>query len=262
MIIRWPAAHRPEGLAPGSLDTRLISFVDLAPTILALAGVEVPEYMQGRDFLSPEGVPRDFIYASRDRIDNIMDRQRAVRDRRFKYIRSWYPDQPEGARLAYRDNVDVVREMRRLYGEGKLADVQRLWFEPPGEERLFDLEGDPYEIHNLSNNPDYAGELQRMRNALAEWQAKVGDWSEESEHDMVSRFQPGGERWQTQPPQVSVRDLRVFIEPATPGSSLEYRLDGGSWHFYTVPFGAGSAKKIEARAVRCGWSESDIVSVQ
>ena len=261
MIIRWPAAHRPEGLAPGSLDTRLISFVDLAPTILALAGVEVPEYMQGRYFLSPEGVPRDFIYASRDRIDNIMDRQRAVRDRRFKYIRSWYPDQPEGARLAYRDNVDMVREMRRLYGEGKLDDVQGLWFEPPGEERLFDLEGDPYEIHNLSNNPDYAGELQRMRNALAEWQAKVGDWSEESEHDMVSRFQQGGERQQTQPPQVSVRDLRVFIEPATPGSSLEYRLDGGSWHLYTVPFDAGSAEKIEARAVRYGWRQSDIVGV-
>jgi N-sulfoglucosamine sulfohydrolase len=261
MIIRWPAAFRPEGLSPGSLDTRLVSFVDLAPTVLTLAGVDVPAYMQGRDFASPDGVPRDYIYASRDRIDKIMDRQRAVRDRRFKYIRSWYPDQPEGTGLAYRDNVDMVREMRRLYVAGKLDDVQRLWFEPPGEERLFDLERDPHEIQNLSDNPDYAGELQRMRNVLAEWQARVGDWSEESENKMVSRFQPGGKRRQTRPPKVYMKDARILIEPVTPGSSLEYRLDGGGWHLYTAPFDAGSAKEIEARAVRYGWQESDIVIV-
>ena len=261
MIIRWPTAFRPEGLSPGSLDTRLISFVDLAPTILSLAGVDVPAYMQGTDFASAEGVPRDYIYASRDRIDKIMDRQRAVRDRRFKYIRSWYPEQPEGAGLAYRDNLDMVREMRRLYLAGELDDVQRLWFEPPGEERLFDLERDPHEIQNLSNNPDYAGELERMRNALAEWQARVGDWSEESENAMVSRFQPDGKRRQTQPPRVSMSDARILIEPVTPGSSLEYRLDGGGWHLYTRPLYAGSAKRIEARAVRYGWQESDIVAV-
>ena len=77
MIIRWPAQYRPAGVQPGAMDMRLISFVDLAPTLLRIAGAAVPDYLQGQDFLQDE--PRDYVYASRDRIDEVRDRQRAVR---------------------------------------------------------------------------------------------------------------------------------------------------------------------------------------
>ena len=161
MIIRWPEAYKPAGVLPGTVDTRLISFIDFAPTILKLAGVEIPGYLQGRGFAEPAAPPRDYIYASRDRIDEIPDRQRAIRDRRFKYIRSWYPQQEQGHPLAYRDNIDMVREMRAMYAAGELDEVQSQWFRAPGEERLFDLELDPFEINNLAGNPDYQEVLVR-----------------------------------------------------------------------------------------------------
>lgn len=268
MIIRWPEAFRPAGVKPGALDERLISFVDLAPTILSLASVPVPSNMQGRDFVggrvassaANEAAPNTYIYASRDRIDELMDRQRAVRDSRFKYIRSWYPKVAGGAELAYRNNIDMVREMRALFDAGQLNAVQRQWYEPPGEERLFDLQLDPFEINDVSRDPEYQSELQRMRAALDAWLAQVGDWSEETESAMVATFEPDGERQVTPAPALSVRDGLLVITPAGNGHSIEYRVDDGNWQLYTGPVSVDDNQDIEARAVRYGWEESEIVS--
>lgn len=262
MIIRWPEAFRPAGVQPGTLDQRLISFVDLAPTILSLAGVQVPANMHGRDFAASDAAPNEYIYASRDRLDELMDRQRAVRDTRYKYIRSWYPEVAGGAEIAFRNNIDMVREMRALFDAGQLNAVQRQWYEAPGEERLFDLALDPFETHDVSKDPQYSRELQRMRAALDAWLARVGDWSEEPESAMVARFEPRGERQVTPAPTLSVRESLLVITPAASGHSLEYRVDDGEWRLYTGPFTVESNKIIEARAVRYGWEESDIVSSQ
>jgi len=125
LVVRWP-----DGRRQGKTAARLVSFVDLAPTILRLAGVPVPEHMQGSDFI--DGDQRDFVYASRDRIDTFYDRRRAVRGRRFKYIKNWYPEKPTGHWLAYRDNISMVRELQRLYDTGQLNDSQSIWFEATG----------------------------------------------------------------------------------------------------------------------------------
>jgi arylsulfatase A-like enzyme len=267
MIIRWPEAFRPAGVQPGALDERLISFVDLAPTILSLAGVQVPAHMHGRPFATTSATtsamtsaaPNTYIYAARDRIDELMDRQRAVRDTRFKYIRSWYPEVAGGTDLEFRNNIATVREMRALFDAGKLNTVQRQWYEPPGEERLFDLQLDPFEINDVSRDPQYQGELPRMRAALDAWLAQVGDWSEEPESAMVARFEPNGERQVTPAPTLSVRESLLVITPAASGHSLEYRIDDGDWQLYTGPVSVESENIIEARAVRYGWEESEIV---
>ena len=260
MIIRWPQASRPEGVEAGAVDERLISFADLGPTILSLAGVPVPAYMQGRNVASRDAAPREYVYASRDRIDEMMDRQRAVRDKRYKYLRSWYPQQPGGDDLEFRNNIDMVREMRALYEADKLNVVQRQWYEPPGEERLYDLEQDPYEIYDVSADPHYRAVLRRMRGAMDDWLARVGDWSEEPEDAMVARFEPGGERQVTPAPTLSVSGGELLITPAAAGHSLEYRLDDGRWQLYTGPASVDPTNAIEARAVRYGWEESEIVS--
>jgi N-sulfoglucosamine sulfohydrolase len=267
MIIRWPAGFRPEGVAPGAVDERLISFVDLGPTILALAGVPVPDNMHGKNFAATGAAPRDYVYASRDRIDEQMDRQRAVRDKRYKYLRSWYPQSPGGADLAYRNNIDMVRQMRAMYDAGELNAVQRQWYEPPGAERLYDLERDPFEIKDVSSEPHYQSVLQRMRGAMNSWLATVGDWSEQPEAEMVARFEPGGERQVTPAPTLTVNDGTLVIIPAAAGHSLEYRLDGGPWRLYRGPVSVksinesgNSSSEIEGRAVRYGWEESEIVS--
>ncbi|MEZ5573072.1 MAG: sulfatase [Halioglobus sp.] len=260
MIIRWPEAFRPPGVAPGSVDERLISFVDLGPTILSLAGVPVPANMHGTDFAAGNTDPNTYIYASRDRIDEIVDRQRAVRDTRFKYIRSWYPDLPGATDLKFRNNIDMVREMRALYEAGQLNAIQRQWYEPPGEERLFDLALDPFEIHNVSGDPKYQSALQRMRIEMDTWLARVGDWSEEPESAMVARFEPDGKRQVTPSPTVAVEEGALVITPAEKGHSLEYRIDDGPWQLYSVPITLDKNSAIEARAVRYGWEESASVS--
>jgi N-sulfoglucosamine sulfohydrolase len=260
MIIRWPEAFRPDGVRPNTVDTRLISFVDLAPTILKLAGVAAPGYLQGHDFAASNAVRREYIFAARDRIDEVPDRQRAVRDQRYKYIRSWHPGQAEGHALAFRDNIDMVRQMREMYGAGKLNAVQSQWFQPPGEERLFDLENDPYEVHNLSRDPAHAGILRRMQNALSDWQQRAGDMGDEPEDKMVARIQPGAEQQVTPAPKFSVEKGRVKITPAAEGYSVAYRLDEGGWRVYSGPIALQGHKNIEAKAVRYGWKESDLVT--
>lgn len=260
MIIRWPEAFRPEGVKAGAVDERLISLVDLGPTILSLAGVPVPAIMQGHNFAVTDVALNSYIYASRDRVDELMDRQRAVRDKRYKYIRSWYPEVSGGTDLTFRDNIDMVREMRAMYEAGQLNMAQRQWYEPPGKERLFDLDSDPFEIRDVSHEPHYQPVLQRMRGEMDAWLARSGDWSEESESAMVARFEPSGERQVTPAPTLSLEEGTLMITPAAAGHSLEYRVDGGRWQLYAEPASVNKNNGIEARAVRYGWEESESVS--
>lgn len=254
MIVRWPAALRPAGAEPGSVDPRLVSFVDLAPTLLALAGAPAPARLHGRSFLS--GEPRRYVYAARDRIDEVPDRQRAVRDARFKYIRSEVPELPGGHPLAFRDNLETVRELRALHAAGRLDAAQRAWFEPPGAERLFDLRDDPHELYDRAEDPAYAAHLARLRRALDAWLARMGDGSDEPEDAMVARIAPRGRAEVTPAPEVVAEAGRVRLHTATPGASLGYRLGDGPWRLYTGPFPRPADVAVRAKAVRYGWEES------
>ena len=261
MIIRWPEKYRPEGVEPGTVDTRLISFIDFAPTILELAGVASPDYLQGQDIVSSEASPRQYIFASRDRIDEVPDRQRAIRDERFKYIRSWHPDLPQGHPLKFRDNIDMVREMRAMYEAGQLNAAQSLWFQAPGEEQLYDLEKDPFEINNLAGDPAYATELNRLRTALDNRRAEIGDWSDESETAMVARFQPGGERQVTPAPDIAIEGSNLVLKAMESGSSMGYSINGAPWQLCNGPVSLSAGAEVEAKAVRYGWEESPVVVV-
>lgn len=260
MIIRWPEAFRPEGVLPNTTDSRLISFVDLAPTILKLAGVDAPSYLHGTDLAASQSTPRQYIFASRDRIDEVADRQRAVRGQRFKYIRSWYPQQVGGHHLAYRDIMGMMREMSAMYAAGELNADQRQWFEAPGAERLFDLADDPFELNDVSENPDYSSDLQRMRKALDAQGERVEDWSEEPETEMVARFAPAGERPVTSPPAIEIDDGAFVLRAPDEGSSLAYRINNGAWQLYTDPVSRSDVSLLEAKAVRYGWEESEVAT--
>jgi arylsulfatase A-like enzyme len=261
MVIRWPQAWRPAGVEPGQVDTGLVSFVDFAPTILKLAGVPLPPYLRGHDFADPEAPPRQYIYASRDRIDEVPDRQRAVRDTRFKYIRSWHPDLPGGHPLKFRDNLAISREMRSLYEAGRLNAAQRLWYLPPGEERLFDLHSDPFELADLSGDPAFTDHLLRMRKALDDWLEQVGDLSDMPERAMIEVFYPEGVRPQTRAPRASFAGNQLVAEPETPGSSIGYRIDEGRWLLYSGPVATSAGDSVEVKAVRYGWAESEVVEL-
>jgi len=277
MIVRWPG-----GIEPGTVSERLISTIDLGPTVLSAAGVDVPQHMQGTAFLGSEGgagAERQYVYASRDRYDEAYDMIRAVRDKRFKYMRNYRPDLPYLLWIPYRNRHPIVQEMWRLYLAGELTGPQLIMFGRgrPVEE-LYDTEADPHEINNLAADPAYAEQLDRLRAALDEWLAKVGDLGEVSEADMVNSWYPGGERPQTAPPViVPICDqspgtdaapgggifrgpVAVQLHSATQGASMAYTLDedeDARWLLYTGPVRLGTGKTtLRAKAVRIGYTES------
>ena len=269
MIIRWPEKLRPSHVKPGSVDPQLISFVDLAPTILAMAQLNSThktsststhraEKRHGRDIFSTTP-QRQYVLASRDRIDEVPDRQRAIRDTRFKYIRSYYPNQEGGHRLNFRDNIPMVREMFELLADGKLNADQQLWFQSPGEERLFDLQEDPYELSNLANATEHKADLVRLRTALDKRLKEIGDFSDQSESEMKESFLVDGDQGQTLSPVFSF-DGEYLSLTSNDSASIGYRINGGDWQIYTQPLALHNESGLEAKAQRYGWQASEIVS--
>ena len=262
MIVRVPEALRQQGATPGSWDEQLVSFVDLAPTILRLAGLPAPAWMQGRDFLRASSPPRRYVFAARDRIDATADRQRAVRDERFKYIRSWAPKQPGGHPSAFRDNLAMMRELWELLEAGELDLAQRSWFEAPGEERLFDTQSDPFELTDLSREPEQAERLAHMRGVLDRWMIEVDDTGDIPEKVMVETFWPGGEQPVTSAPLLFVEQGRLTVRNETPGASSELRVDAGPRRLFTGPVPVESGNEVAVRSVRYGWKESKTVTLR
>ncbi len=179
LIVRWPEGFpRPEGFSPGAVSTRLVSAIDFAPTTLAIAGSHPPLLMQGRVFLGNEAAPpRQYVFGGRDRGDETVDRIRTVRDERYRFLRNYFPERPFLQLNRYKEwTYPVLALMRELHQEGRLDPVQERLFDltRPAEE-LYDLENDPYEIHNLAGLPDYREIQQRLSSVLDAWIMETND---------------------------------------------------------------------------------------
>ncbi len=209
-MVRWT-----DGRGAGTRNGELVSFVDVAPTVLDLAGVEVPGWMHGRIFLGDHAGPeRGYIHAAMDRHGEVPDHMRAVRDQRWKYIRNHQNDQPFFCRLAYRDLLRFMRELWRLEAAGELPPHIRQYFTVPRpQEELYDLWADPHELDNLAGDAQYAMPLRRMRAAMGRFNARVDDWSTDDESAMVERMWPGLEQPATAPPNAELAAGRgTFLE--------------------------------------------------
>ncbi|MFM8478370.1 MAG: sulfatase [Planctomycetaceae bacterium] len=178
LIVRVPAALQQQAaaLSPGSRDARLISLVDLGPTVLNLAGIPVPASMHGRPFLGPaahEGHAR--IYGARDRLDERMDLVRTVRNQRYRYVRNLMPWYPALQPVEYGERNETLKEIRRLEARGELGPEVRQWLKPRAAEELYDLEADPWETNNLIADPQLADMASALREACSAWQRDVRD---------------------------------------------------------------------------------------
>ncbi len=263
MIIHWPEKLRAESVVPGSVDERLVSFVDFGPSILTLAGIDVPGYMQGKPTFVEGAEPRQYIYASKDRLDEFPFRERAVRDQRYKYLYNYQANEPGAKHLAYRDQLAMMADLWSLYADGKMNEQQKFWFEPRPQEELYDVQADPHEVNNLAANPDYSTVLVRMRQALKDWQVQVADYSNQPEAEMARQFWPAGKQPVTAEPSIVViDDNTVQLLSGVPGASLGYRIGNGDWQAYapesTVTVPAGEV--LSAKAVRYGWLASEEVT--
>ena len=260
MVIYWPEAYRPENLKPGEIDYELMSFVDIAPTLLDIAKAPKPSYLQGINILSDTA--REYIYAAKDRIDEVYYRERAVRDKHYKYIKSWYPEIPDGTHIKFRDNIEMMREMWDLKERGKLDSKQQMWFEPTGEERLYDIQKDPFELLNLVNDTSYRDTLNRMRFALDEWLNRIDDWSEVTEDDMVKKFYPNGKHQITPKPEITTNNNTIVISCSENAASIGYKIGEGPWLLYTNPINISTNARVTAKAIRYGWEESEEVKLK
>jgi N-sulfoglucosamine sulfohydrolase len=178
LVIRFPEKYRHWAPGkPGTAVDRLVSFVDFAPTVLSVVGVEIPDYMEGWAFLGKQAAePRQYVFAVRDRVDEVYEMSRTVRDRRFQYIRNYMPHRPVMQHSDYSERTPTRQELRRLAAEGKLSGSEALLVRPtkPAEE-LYDVENDPHEIHNLADAPEHRAVLQRMREAHRTWVFETHD---------------------------------------------------------------------------------------
>ncbi len=189
---RWPynsglqiplIAQFPEKLkhlataVPGSKMDEVVSFVDIAPTVLNLAGLEVPKHFQGRAFLGekPGDAPK-YAFGFRDRMDERLDLVRTAMDGRYHYMRNFLP------KLPYAQHIDsqyafqpLMPIWHKAYNDNSLNTVQSKWFEDKPAEELYDLHSDTQEINNLAADPNYKKVLERMRAATIQWMTDTLD---------------------------------------------------------------------------------------
>ena len=198
LLVRIPKKFRVNGQGkPNSVDEQLISFIDLAPTVLNLAGVKLPEQFQGRAFLGKKLTPqREYIFGARDRMDERYDIIRAVRDRQYRYIRNYEPFKTYAQCISYGEEMPTMQEMRRLHAEGTLSEAADLFFrETKPVEELYDLKNDPHEIKNLADSPAHQAVLKRMRAAHQKWQDETRDLALLPEPEMNLRAKKFGSEY-------------------------------------------------------------------
>jgi N-sulfoglucosamine sulfohydrolase len=286
LLIRVPAKWRklampanPDAVKPGTVNDDLIAFIDFAPTMLSLAGIEIPKHIQGKAFLgSQKSQPREYIYGARDRMDEAYDLIRAVRDRQYKYIRNYMWYVTRGQDINYMNLMPTMQEMRRLNAEGKLKGPRKLYFEKTKPlEELYDIVADPHEVNNLTADPKYKDVLERMRRVHERWVRQTSDIGLIPEPVFDEMKRPGGvyektaepvfwsPRWQPGTSGQTAR--RITITCPTPGSSIVYRITSAGnaqpdWRLYTKSIWLTPGSVLHAKACRIGFKDSKEVRVK
>ena len=225
--IRVPMVVRhPDGKGAGTVSTDLVSLIDLAPSMMAWAGIAAPKHLQGQ----PLGAaPREYLVCARDRCDETVDRIRCARDHRFKYIRNYFPDRPYMQFNAYKkDHYPAWSVLEQWQQEGKLTDAQKPFMSAtrPAEE-LYDLQADPHEVRNLASDPEYGPVRVKMAAMLENWEARTGDRGATPEPKAITDFwmeEALGRHKRT----VEKRGLSVDATPAEHVAWWEQELLGGA----------------------------------
>lgn len=190
LIVHFPAKWRelaPEEYRVNDTSERLVSFIDLAPTMLSLAGIRPPPWMHGGAFAGRfPAKPREFNFGFRARMDERIDLARSATDGRFVYIRNFMPHKPWGQFIDYMFQTPTTRVWKDLFDAGQLNEAQSRFWQPKAPEELYDLAADPDEVNNLATSPEHLRTLRRLRIAqqrLAREIRDIGFLPENEIHD-------------------------------------------------------------------------------
>lgn len=186
LIIRWP-----EKLKAGTVISDLVSWVDIAPTLLDWVGLPIPSDFEGGALQIAEGHPvssRAFHFGGRDRMDEAYDCQRVVRSKDWLYVRNYFPEIPTARRNRYQEQSPAVQAMREAWAAGKLTPPADIWFRRErAPEELFRISEDPDCLHNRATAEDAQTQLSAHREALRTHVETVGDLGTVPESELVHR---------------------------------------------------------------------------
>jgi len=179
LLVRFPAKWQHLApIKPGQTTDRLVSFVDFGPTVLNLTGTTIPKHMQGKPFLGPDPAdPRKYVYGHRDRVDEVRDFARSVRDQRYLYIRNYMPHLGYNQTTAWPDIGEIRHEFYKLAKSGKMTLAQQQFAGPrrPVEE-LYDCRKDPLNLTNLTSSQKHQKILKRMKREHLRYAMEIKDW--------------------------------------------------------------------------------------
>jgi len=252
---------------------QLISFVDLAPTVLSIAGVPVPDHIQGKAFMGAQSTEkRDYVFGTSDRFDEFTDRSRAVYNDQFLYIQNDFPEKIWYKDVGYRKQVPMMEELLRFRESGTLNPTQQEWFTDKHKAELYDYVNDPHNLVNLIDNPEYIDVQKELRARLLEFRDEFIDYGMMPEAQFINQIWPDFEQPITS--QVALQqfaDDNITLSSATKGASIGYfisdkaldELDLNSgWHVYHEPLKVAKGQFVYAMAQRIGFRESEILKKQ
>jgi arylsulfatase A-like enzyme len=261
LIIYIPPKYLPEGFQQQGNDSNLYSFLDLPPTVLEMAGVQIPDWMQGKSILSElHENPREYVYGSRDRMDNRYDIRRSIRSKNYKYIKNFEPEKPYQQQITFLERMPLMHQILEMKKEGKLNETQLSWLaDSKPEDELYDIEKDPYEIHNLAQDSSYAEIKHKMEEDLMTWMHSIDDMYKIEETEQAEKAWPNGIQPTTSEVTFELKNKELYLDSKTPGATIAYRkLNDKRWEIYTNPL--KNMDKIEAKAVRYGYKPSTLTT--
>ena len=174
LIIKFPKSNKVKE----KRNSDMLNFIDFAPTILSIAGLEIPKVYQGIAFLGSEKSKnkRKYSYSASDRFDEVIDKIRAVKTKKYKYIRNYDTNKPHALNNSYRNQMALMRHLTALNDSNLLSAEQKLWFNvPKNPEEFYDLENDPFELNNLIGEKKYSKEIENLRIQLDNWIDQIND---------------------------------------------------------------------------------------
>lgn len=250
--------------------SRLISFVDLAPTMLSLAGLKAKDYMEGQAFMGKyEAQERNYVFGSSDRFDEFSDRIRSVRNNRFLYLKNYHQNLPKYKDVGYRKNIAMMPTFLGLRDTNKLNTEQQIWFQNKTSEELYDCKNDPHNLVNLAEKEEYQLILKRMRVALIDFQKERKDFGAIPESRLIEDMWPNFEQPTTENVIFKIKNNQVTLKSKTKGASIGYivadkpnlKLDLNSgWSIYHQPIIIEKGKYLYTIAERIGYKASEITS--
>ena len=268
LIARWPGK-----IEPGAVRADFVQFLDLAPTMIAAAGGEPPGHMHGRVILGDnQGPEPQYLYHARDRMDERYDMIRAVRNKRYLYLRNFESHKPWVQFMRTPSQGPIYQELGRLKREGGLDRLTGIFMgDTKPFEELYDTVADPYQVRNLAADGRYVEVLEELRNELIAWMKRTGDRGLLPEPELYRAMYPGGER-ETVPPPAAEKlpgrngSVKIKLSAAAEGASLAYRIRGDGaeserWLLYRQPVLLEKGRTLRAIAARLGYNDSPAVTI-